>query len=92
MTRGEVVRIKVRRAGGGFASYEHVLKVLLHELCHNEFGPHSASFYKLLDDITTARAYAGAMAASILYMYTNTRCAGVRGAACEGAGRHRFVL
>lgn len=25
---------------------------MLHELCHNEFGPHSASFYKLLDDIT----------------------------------------
>jgi hypothetical protein len=50
-----VVRIKVRRQGGGFESYEHVLKVLLHELCHNEHGPHSASFYKLLDDITTAR-------------------------------------
>ena len=29
-----------------------VLAVMLHELCHNEFGPHSASFYKLLDDIT----------------------------------------
>jgi hypothetical protein len=29
-----------------------VLEVMLHELCHNEFGPHSASFYKLLDDIT----------------------------------------
>jgi predicted metal-dependent hydrolase len=49
------VRIKVRRRGGGFESYEHVLKVLLHELCHNEHGPHSASFYKLLDDITQAR-------------------------------------
>ena len=49
------MRIKVRRAGGGFESYEHVLKVLLHELCHNEHGPHSASFYKLLDEITTAR-------------------------------------
>ena len=46
------MRIKVRRAGGGFESYEHVLKVLLHELCHNEHGPHSAAFYKLLDDIT----------------------------------------
>jgi hypothetical protein len=53
--RGEVVRIKVRRRGGGFEAYEHVLKVLLHELCHNEHGPHSASFYKLLDDITQAR-------------------------------------
>lgn len=29
-----------------------VLHVLLHELCHNQFGPHSASFYGLLDDIT----------------------------------------
>ncbi len=56
--RGEVVRIKVRRRGGGFESFEHVLKVLLHELCHNEHGPHSASFYKLLDDITQARAHA----------------------------------
>jgi predicted metal-dependent hydrolase len=28
-----------------------VLEVMLHELCHNEFGPHSASFYKLLDEL-----------------------------------------
>ena len=52
------MRIKVRRRGGGVESAEHVLNVLLHELCHNEFGPHSASFYKLLDDITQARLVA----------------------------------
>jgi hypothetical protein len=52
MNRGERVRIKVRRRGGGFEPYETILKVMLHELCHNEHGPHSASFYKLLDDIT----------------------------------------
>lgn len=49
---GERVRIKVRRPGGGHYDFEHVLAVMLHELCHNQFGPHSASFYKLLDELT----------------------------------------
>jgi len=26
--------------------------VMLHELCHNEIGPHNKLFFKLLDEIT----------------------------------------
>ena len=33
-----------------------VLGTMLHELCHNEHGPHSAAFYKLLDEITAVRS------------------------------------
>lgn len=36
--RGQKVRIKLRRPDGSFEMYEHVLLVMLHELCHNEFG------------------------------------------------------
>lgn len=36
--RGQKVRIKLRRLDGSFEEYEHVLMVMLHELCHNEFG------------------------------------------------------
>lgn len=32
-----------------------VLGTMLHELCHNEHGPHNAAFYKLLDEITAVR-------------------------------------
>jgi hypothetical protein len=36
-----------------------VLGTMLHELCHNEHGPHNAAFYKLLDEITAVRRAAG---------------------------------
>lgn len=36
-----------------------VLGTMLHELCHNEHGPHNAAFYKLLDEITAVRAATG---------------------------------
>ncbi|GAB4849936.1 hypothetical protein Ancab_029236 [Ancistrocladus abbreviatus] len=34
-----------------FFPYEQILDTMLHELCHNDHGPHNAEFYKLLDEI-----------------------------------------
>lgn len=34
-----------------FFPYEQILDTMLHELCHNEFGPHNADFYNRLDEI-----------------------------------------
>jgi hypothetical protein len=51
---GREVRIRLRHHGRDrdFYPYESVLGTLLHELTHNECGPHDAKFYKLLDEIT----------------------------------------
>ncbi|SCU80141.1 LAMI_0B00958g1_1 [Lachancea mirantina] len=35
-----------------FLSRESILGVMLHELTHNIFGPHNASFYRKLDEFT----------------------------------------
>ncbi|GJW21877.1 vacuolar cation/proton exchanger 3-like protein isoform X1 [Tanacetum coccineum] len=34
-----------------FFPFEQILDTMLHELCHNQFGPHNADFYSLLDEI-----------------------------------------
>lgn len=52
------IRLRLRHASGGaasahFLSYESVLGTMLHELTHNVHGPHNASFYKLLEEVTT---------------------------------------
>lgn len=52
MNRGQRVRLKVRQPGGGFYDFDHVLLVMLHELCHNRHGKHDHDFYTLLDKIT----------------------------------------
>lgn len=51
---GREIRIRLRRHNNdnSFFSYEHVLGTMLHELTHNQCGPHDAKFYKLLDEIT----------------------------------------
>lgn len=51
---GKEVRIRLRYNGRerDFYPYESILGTLLHELTHNEHGPHDAKFYKLLDEIT----------------------------------------
>jgi len=46
------IRLRNPRDESQFLSEESVLRTLLHELCHNEIGPHNAQFYKLLDEIT----------------------------------------
>ncbi|KAJ8905291.1 hypothetical protein NDN08_001798 [Rhodosorus marinus] len=51
---GKKIQIRLRnpRDESQFLSEESVLQTLLHELCHNEVGPHNSQFYKLLDEIT----------------------------------------
>lgn len=50
---GHEVRLRLRRFNRDwdFIPYEQVLDTMLHELCHNDIGPHNADFYKLWDDI-----------------------------------------
>ena len=55
------IRVRLRAAGrvSDFLPYESVLGTMLHELAHNIVGPHDASFYKLLDDLTKVRMGGG---------------------------------
>ncbi|KAH9619556.1 hypothetical protein KSS87_009882 [Heliosperma pusillum] len=50
---GAEIKLRLRRQEmqWDFFSYEQVLDTMLHELCHNEHGPHNADFYKLLDEL-----------------------------------------
>ena len=50
--KGERVRLKLRKGAGEWFDYEHVVLVMLHELCHNDIGPHNKQFFALLDEIT----------------------------------------
>ncbi|XP_024375543.1 uncharacterized protein [Physcomitrium patens] len=52
--QGREVRVRLRPYGreNEFFPYESVLGTLLHELVHNDCGPHDAKFYGLLDVIT----------------------------------------
>jgi len=51
--KGIEVKLRLRRDGSDldFIPYEEVLDTMLHELCHNERGPHDAQFYKLWDEL-----------------------------------------
>ncbi|MCO5603236.1 hypothetical protein L7F22_057384 [Adiantum nelumboides] len=51
---GQEIRIRLRKPGreSEFLPYESLVGTILHELTHNEHGPHDAKFYKLLDEIT----------------------------------------
>eukprot|EP00250_Pteridium_aquilinum_P004580 c14788_g1_i1 orf=80-1162(+) len=51
---GQEIRIRLRKPGreSEFLPYEALVGTMLHELTHNEHGPHDAKFYKLLDEIT----------------------------------------
>ncbi|GAA0157104.1 protease [Lithospermum erythrorhizon] len=50
---GQEVKIRLRKQNNefDFLPYNHILHTMLHELCHNEIGPHNAAFYNLLDEI-----------------------------------------
>ena len=54
---GVEVKLRLRRAGRDhdFIPYEEVLDTMLHELCHNQRGPHDAQFYKLWDELRKVR-------------------------------------
>ncbi|CAL5229206.1 g12489 [Coccomyxa viridis] len=53
---GRSSEIKIRLIEFGskeqYLPYEAIIGTMLHELCHNEIGPHNALFYQLLDKIT----------------------------------------
>lgn len=51
---GAEIKIRLRKPNREmeFYPYESLLGTMLHELTHNEHGPHDAKFYKLLDEIT----------------------------------------
>ncbi|XP_057770224.1 DNA-dependent metalloprotease WSS1-like [Salvia miltiorrhiza] len=50
---GAEVKLRLRRPNNewDFFPYDHILDTMLHELCHNEHGPHNADFYNLLDEL-----------------------------------------
>ncbi|XP_020232277.1 DNA-dependent metalloprotease WSS1 isoform X1 [Cajanus cajan] len=50
---GAEIKLRLRRPNRewDFFPYEQILDTMLHELCHNEHGPHNAQFYDLLDEI-----------------------------------------
>ncbi|XP_059640350.1 DNA-dependent metalloprotease WSS1-like [Cornus florida] len=50
---GAEVKLRLRRPNNDwdFFPYNQILDTMLHELCHNEHGPHNAAFYNLLDEI-----------------------------------------
>lgn len=50
---GAEVKLRLRRQNNewDFFPYEQILDTMLHELCHNEFGPHNPDFYNLLEEI-----------------------------------------
>ncbi|KAA8540187.1 hypothetical protein F0562_024250 [Nyssa sinensis] len=50
---GAEVKLRLRRPNNewDFFPYNQILDTMLHELCHNEFGPHNTDFYNLLDEI-----------------------------------------
>jgi predicted metal-dependent hydrolase len=52
LNHGQRVRLKLRNPAGGWYDYQHVVLVMLHELVHNDIGPHNKAFFKLLDEIT----------------------------------------
>ncbi|KAK1440250.1 hypothetical protein QVD17_06075 [Tagetes erecta] len=50
---GVHVKLRLRRPNTDwdFYPFNEVLDTMLHELCHNDIGPHNVSFYKLWDDL-----------------------------------------
>lgn len=49
---GQTVYLRLRRPGDAtFLPWHTVIGTMLHELAHNDFGPHDASFFALLDKL-----------------------------------------
>lgn len=50
---GAEIKLRLRKPERqwDFFLFEQILDTMLHELCHNEHGPHDADFYKLLDEL-----------------------------------------
>lgn len=56
---GSEVKLRLRRSNNelDFFPYTQILDTMLHELCHNEYGPHNTQFYNLLDEIRKVVAF-----------------------------------
>ena len=56
---GAEVKLRLRRPNNelDFFPYDQILDTMLHELCHNRYGPHNADFYNLLDEIRKVVVY-----------------------------------
>lgn len=50
---GAEIKLRLRRQNNewDFFPYNQILDTMLHELCHNEHGPHNSDFYNLWDEI-----------------------------------------
>ncbi|KAL8458103.1 hypothetical protein ACS0TY_035003 [Phlomoides rotata] len=50
---GAEVKLRLRRPNNewDFSPYNQILDMMLHELCHNEYGPHNADSFNLLDEL-----------------------------------------
>ncbi|CAI9114559.1 OLC1v1015307C1 [Oldenlandia corymbosa var. corymbosa] len=50
---GAEIKLRLRQPNNelDFFPYNQILDTMLHELCHNEVGPHNADFYRLWDEI-----------------------------------------
>lgn len=50
---GVEIKLRLRRPNNelDFFPYAQIVDTMLHELCHNEYGPHNTDFYNLLDEI-----------------------------------------
>lgn len=55
MNHGQKVFVRLRSPTDEniFLDYDTILHTMLHELCHNKHGNHSAAFYTLLDELST---------------------------------------
>lgn len=47
------LRLRYHHNPQEFLPFESVLGTMLHELCHNTYGPHNQQFFSLLDELTT---------------------------------------
>ncbi|KAG7691597.1 hypothetical protein KL930_005227 [Ogataea haglerorum] len=45
------LRLRYPHASDQFLPLEDVIETMLHELCHNKYGPHDNNFYRLLDQL-----------------------------------------
>mmetsp|Transcript_9029 Transcript_9029/g.16943 ORF Transcript_9029/g.16943 Transcript_9029/m.16943 type:complete len:158 (-) Transcript_9029:1041-1514(-) len=55
VNRGQTIKVRLRTSENreSFLPFEHVLGTLVHEITHIKIGPHSADFYKLMEELYT---------------------------------------
>ncbi|KAJ8614507.1 hypothetical protein CTAYLR_000776 [Chrysophaeum taylorii] len=51
---GSRIYVRLRSDDGSFRDYDDLIQTLLHELCHNNVGPHNAAFFALYADLRKA--------------------------------------